>query len=189
MKIFILMSLSLCLTLPVEAAYLDLNLGLSQKSLNTTYSSDVSYSNNAVAVYAQMGRGESSSGILLGWNFNSFSHHENVSGFIDQTITSTDMGPAVRLYLQKDLVYSLAVAYGVVCKGKYKNNTVDETISGTSYLIKLGVEAKMSDHFLIGFSINDYAANYKTSVVNSLQTDVDYKDSWLYPAFSLAYQF
>jgi hypothetical protein len=173
-----------------HAALIDLNFGLTTKSLSTTYDSKISYSNNALAFYANLGRSEASSGVMLGWNFSSLSHKENISGFIDQTVTSTDTGPAFRIYKQRDyLMFSLGLAYGIVCKGKYVTSTVDEEISGESYMLKATMETRLGEKFWLGFSLNMFNANYKISVVNSVQSDVSYKNTWTYPAFSLGYQF
>lgn len=188
--VYLVLLMFVCIFSTAKAAMLDLNLGLTQKSLSTTYDSKVSYSNIAFAFYAHLGKPESSSGLMLGWSYNSFSHNENITGFVDQTITSSDTGPAYRYYLQRDyLFYSLSAAYGIVTKGNYKSGATEESISGESYMVKASLETRMTERFYLGFSLNMYSANYKISVVNSVQSDVSYKDSWTYPALSLGYLF
>lgn len=174
-----------------QAAFFDINLGLLQGASTTTAEESKTTRNlTSVGLYAHLGKPEARSGFLMGWNVTSVAVNDEFStSGVTQKITSSDMGPAVRWYYDKEIVYSATVFYGVICKGNYQTTTVDEKISGSSLNIKLSAEARINEMFLIGFSLNSYSANYSTSVTNSVQSDVSYKNTLMYPSLSVAFQF
>jgi hypothetical protein len=177
--------------LNAQAGFLDINLGLVQGSSSTNAEESQTTRNlTSVGLYAHLGKPEVRSGFLMGWILNSVAvNDEFTTSGVTQKITSSDMGPALRLYYDKEIVYSATLFYGIICKGKYQASTADENISGSSLNIKLSAETRINEMFLIGFSLNSYSANYSTSVTNSVQSDVSYKNTLMYPSLSLAFQF
>lgn len=177
-------------TSQVQAAFFDINLGLIQGSSTMGEESKSGRSLMSYGMFAHLGKAEARSGFLMGWNIASVTINDEFtnSGLIHR-IKSNDMGPAVRWYYDKEIIYSATVFYGVICKGKYESSAANESINGSSMNIKLSAEAKISEQFLVGFSINSYTANYSTSVTNSIQSDVSYKNTIMYPSLSLAFQF
>lgn len=177
-------------TSQVQAAFFDINIGLVQTSSTAVEESKGGRSLTSLGMFAHLGKAEARSGFLMGWNITNVTVNDEFtnSGLIHR-IKSNDMGPAVRWYYDKDLLYSATVFYGIICKGKYESSSANESINGTSMNIKLSAEAKISEQFLMGFSLNSYTANYSTSVTNSIQSDVSYKNTIMYPSLSLAFQF
>jgi hypothetical protein len=177
-------------TSQAQAAFFDINLGLIQGSATTAEQSKSTRNLTSFGMYAHLGKSEARSGFLMGWNVTSVTvNDEFTNSGVTEKITSSDMGPAIRWYYDKEIIYSATLFYGVICKGNYQSSSADEKINGSSMNIKLSAETKINEQFLIGFSLNSYTANYSTSVTNSVQTDVSYKNTLMYPSLSLAFQF
>jgi hypothetical protein len=173
-----------------NAAYFDVNLGLLQGKTETANANDNSRSISTVGVYAHLNKAEAKTGLLLGWNIASVNVKDELTNpAFSQKLTSTDMGPAFRWYYGSELVYSLTYIYGISCKGKYDENGTEESLNGSSQLIRLSAEAKLADKLLLGISVNSYTASYTSSVANNIQSDVSYQNNWVYPSLSLAFQF
>lgn len=177
------------LSFSAKAFLFDLNSGILQGSLNRSTDQSTSRSLNSLGLFAHLGKSENSSGLLLGWYVLSVSNKDSLPPSIDQTLTSTDMGPAVRWQIDKHQIFSLTYAYGIICKGQYKDNSIDEKLVGESHFVKLAAEPEVTEHFFIGGAINYYTSSYKTSTVNSVQSDVNYKNTWIYPSISFSFRY
>lgn len=170
------------------AVVADLNLGLIQGGLSRATEQNVTRSINSAGVFANLGKSDATSGFLLGWYMSSVRNTDSFPGLIDQTMTSSDMGPAFRWQTQSRQTFSVTYAYGIISKGKFTDTSISEELGGESHLLKLAIEANLSEKFLLGLALNTYTANYKTSLVSSVQSSVSYKNSWTYPSLSLSYR-
>lgn len=172
-----------------KAIVADLNLGLLQGGFSRAADQNVGRSYNSAGIFANLGKAESDSGFLLGWYMSSIRNTEVFQGVLDQTLTSSDMGPAFRWQIQNKQIFSITFAYGIICKGNFSDLLGTEEINGESYLIKMAMETYLTERFLLGIALNSYSANYKTSLVGSIQSSVGYKNSWTYPSISLSYRY
>lgn len=183
--LFLLLVLSAPSSFAVVA---DLNLGIAQGGLAKSTDQNISRSINSMGIFANLGKSDATSGWLLGWYMSSVNNSDAFPGILNQTLTSSDMGPAFRWQTQARQIFSVTYAYGIICKGNFNDATVTEELNGESHLLKMGLETNLSDRFLIGFALNYYTANYKTSLVSSVQSGVSYKNTWTYPSISLSYR-
>jgi hypothetical protein len=189
MKYLVLILVLISLATQAQAFLLDLNSGIMQGSTSHNTDQSSSRSFNSLGLFANLGKSESPTGILLGWYVLSLSNTDKFPATVDQTLSSTDMGPAVRWQIDKHQIFSLTYAYGIICKGKYKDATTDESLTGESHFIKLAAEPEIAEHIFLGAAINYYTSNYKTSLVNSVQTNVSYKNTWIYPSISFSFRY
>lgn len=169
------------------AVMTDLNLGIAQGGFVRTTDQSVARSLNSIGIYANLGKSDAASGFLMGWYMTSIRNTNSFQGVLDQTLVSSDMGPSFRWQIQSKQLFSITYAYGIICRGNYSDGTVDEKINGESHLIKFAMESYISEKFLIGIALNLYSANYKTSVINTVESSVDYKNSWTYPSLILSF--
>ncbi len=181
--------LVLLLTPTVHAVVLDLNLGILQGSFDRDTLQTNARLINSVGMFANLSKAESNLGINLGWYITAISIKESYPSSINQTLTSNDMGPAVRWQIDKHNRFSLTFVYGVICKGQYSDGVVDESLTGESYLFKFAFEPELSERYFIGGAINYYAANYKIKIINSVQSDISYKNTLIYPSLSFSYKY
>lgn len=170
------------------AVVADLNLGLAQGGFSRVTDQNVTRSINSFGIFANLGKPDANSGFLLGWYMSAIKNSDAFPGVIDQTLTSSDMGPSFRWQTLNRQIFSVTYAYGIICKGNFSDSTVSEEINGESHLLKLAIESNLSERFVIGIAVNLYTANYKTSLINSVQSSVSYKNNWTYPSISLSYR-
>ncbi len=187
MKSFFIFILLLAGVSKSFAVVADLNLGIAQGSFSRATDQSVARSINSVGIFANLGKSDASSGYLLGWYMSTIRNTETFQGVLDQTLTSSDMGPCFRWQIQNRQNFSITYAYGIISKGSFSNGTVTEDINGESHLLKFAIESNLSDRILIGLALNFYSANYKTSLVSSVQSNVSYTNGWTYPSISLSY--
>lgn len=190
-RIFLLFVLSSVLGANSYAFLMDLNLGIMQGSFSRATDQNISRSSNSLGLFANLGKPEANSGVLLGWSISAIRNTDKYQGILDQTTTSSDMGPAFRWQTQNQnkQIFSVTYAYGIIAKGNFTDITTSEELNGESHLIKLAIEAYLSEKFLIGFAINFYNANYKTSLVSSIQSSVSYTNNLTYPSLALSYNY
>lgn len=182
---FILLILAVSSSFAVVA---DLNLGIAQGGFAKGTDQNISRSINSLGVFANLGKSDATSGWLLGWYMSSVNNSDAFQGVLNQTLTSSDMGPSFRWQTQARQIFSVTYAYGIICKGNFSDATVTEELNGESHLLKMAIETNLSDRFLIGLALNYYAATYKTSLISSVQSSVSYKNTWTYPSISLSYR-
>lgn len=166
----------------------DLNLNLDQSTFSQASETSSSQSMNSLILYANLSKNESKAGSYLGWYMSSVSSKQSIAGGDETSVTSSDMGPAFR-WQSGNQIISITLAYAVVCKGKFSDSVVNEDISGESQFIKLAIEPPINEKFSVGVGLNYYSATYKTSVQNSTQSDVNYKNSKIYPSLSLSFKY
>jgi hypothetical protein len=166
----------------------DLNLNLDQSTFSQASDTVSNQSINSVILYANLSKNESKAGSYLGWYMSSVSSKQSIAGGSETSLTSSDMGPAFR-WQSGNQILSITIAYAVVCKGKYSDSVVNEDLSGESQFIKLAVEPPINEKFSVGVGLNYYSASYKTSVQNSTQSDVSYKNTKIYPSLSFSYKY
>lgn len=176
-------------SLQSHAVLLDIGSGIFQGSFEHTSEQTNSKSQNAFGVFANLSNATNYVGVNIGWYMFSFSSKENFPSAIDHSLSSNDMGPALRWQIDKQKLYSLTLAYGIICRGGYNDGSTDEALTGESYLLKFAVEPMVTERVFVGVGLNYYVANYKTSVVNSLQSEVSYKNTIFYPSLSFSYRY
>ncbi len=99
------------------------------------------------------------------------------------------MGPVLRWAIDQRRLFVLTVAYGVYAKGKFDTLTTSETLTGTSLFAKIAVEPQVTDTFNLGVSLNFYSPSYKKAVLNTVESDVSYQGTQLFPAISMAFHY
>lgn len=188
LRIFITYAV-LAFTTPAFALLLDINSNVSLGNLTTSSAQTSNKMVNAFGVFANLSRKEASSRLQIGWYILSFSSKDYIPSVVNQTLDSSDMGPAVRWDIDKRGFYSLTFAYGVICKGSLYDGSTTSSLSGVSYLVKASIEPQITDRLYIGGAINYYSATYDTSVVGSTQSTISYQNNLIYPSISLAYRY
>ena len=172
-----------------NALLFDLNLGVLQGSFDHSGEQINSKSVNSLGLFSNLSNSESMLGINIGWYMLAVTSKEVFPPTVNQSLTSNDMGPAIRWQIDRQKRFSLTMAYGIICRGSYSNGIVDESLTGESYLLKFAIEPEFSDKYFIGFGLNYYVANYKTLVLNSVQSNVSYKNSLFFPSLSFSYRY
>ncbi len=172
-----------------NAFLIDINSGILQGSFNRASEQTNSKSANSLGLYANLANSDSNLGLNIGWFMLSISNKESFPPTTNQTLTSNDMGPALRWQIDKGKKYSLTLAYGIICKGNFNDGTTDESLNGESYLLKFAVEPEIADRYFMGIGLNYYVASYKTRVVSSIQSDAGYKNTQIFPSLSFSYRY
>lgn len=172
-----------------HAFLLDLSSGILQGSFDHSGEQTNSKSANSLGFYSNLSNSDSNLGLNIGWYILSISNKETYPPTLSQTLTSSDMGPAIRWQIDRGKKFSLTLAYGIICKGNFNDGVTDESLTGESYLLKFAIEPEVADRYFIGVGINYYVASYKTRVVSSIQSDAGYKNTMIFPSLSFSYRY
>lgn len=172
-----------------RAFLLDINSGILQGSFNHITDQSSSKSVNSMGMFASLSKTDTGSGLFIGWYMSALAIKDVFPGSINNTLNSSDMGPALRWQIDAKKITSLTFAYGILCKGSFNDGTTDESLSGESLLVKFAVEPEIGDKFFLGVGLNYYSANYKTSVTNSIQSEVGYKNTLIFPSLSFSFRY
>lgn len=181
--------LMLLTTQNAGAFLLDVNSGLLQQNFDHSGEQTNSKSVNSLGLFANLSNSDGNQGVNIGWYMLAVSSKENFPPNVNQSLTSSDMGPAVRLQIDRQKRFSLTLAYGIICKGNFNDGLTDESLTGESYLLKFAIEPEIADRYFIGVGLNYYVANYKTRVISSVQSDVSYKNTLIFPSLSFSYRY
>ena len=171
-----------------KAVLVDLNVNFSQATLNHTNNIKADSSAYQFGLYSLLGKNESKNAVYLGWNILSYSEKQSEVSGQDISLTSSDMGPSFRWQIRPQL-FSVTYTYGIICKGKYSDTVVSEELSGESHILKMALEPTITDNFYLGVALNYYSTNYKTSLQNSVQTDISSKGTKIFPSLSMSFRY
>lgn len=173
----------------VDAALIEGNFNIFQGTLSRTETHKNAKTFASFGIFVNLNRGEKAR-YFAGWYVMSVSSTDDLSPSINEKLTSSDMGPAFRWNIDRNSMFSATFAYGILCKGKYSTDGgTDEDLSGSSYLLKVAMEPEVAENFNIGIAINYYNANYNKKVINSTESSVSEKNTWMFPSLSLAWRF
>ncbi|MEK6628175.1 MAG: hypothetical protein AABY53_06080 [Bdellovibrionota bacterium] len=187
-KFYIIFIISFSLQ-SAQAFLLDINSGILQGSFNRASEQSNSKSVNSLGLYANLANSDSNLGVNIGWFILLVSNKENYPPTVSQTLSSNDMGPALRWQIDRGKKYSLTLAYGIICKGNFNDGVTEESLSGESYLLKFAIEPEIADRYFVGVGLNYYVASYKTRIVTSIQSDAGYKNTVIFPSLSFSYRY
>lgn len=124
--------------------------------------------------------------IVLGWNYGSMSFTDN-PGTVT-TLTVTDMGPKLTMYLDKDRNWPFAFTYNLISTGNYSSGGSTAQLRGTSMKAEFGYMAEMASGLLLGARINYYKASFNEQVINTTLTKMSNGRTAIYPTFSLVFR-
>lgn len=179
----------LCFAQQAHALFIDFGSNLSLGNFNYTTAQTNNKTFTNAGLFANLSKAEYTARVQIGWYLLSYSGQENFPGSITQTLNSNDMGPALRWSIDRRGRFSVTAVYGVICKGTLSDGTTSESLSGESLLIKFTIEPDVSERFFIGGALNYYSASYKTSVIGTTQSNVNYQNNYIFPSLSLSYRY
>lgn len=188
MNFLFLISFVLFVHLKAQAFLVDLNLNNSTDALKTTSDSNISKQFYSLGLFGDIGKTNYGS-FYFGWYAISFAQKNEMGTSESETYSTLDMGPVFRWSMDRRRIFSLSLMYAVSCKGKYKSASLDETISGSSYFIKISMEPDVTDSLSLGVSFNYYTSSYNLSVSNSTESTISYTNNSMFPSLSLNYRF
>jgi hypothetical protein len=182
---FLIFLISLQLAQQAKAFTLDINLNNFDDKLTTSSESKSSRLFGSVGVLADLSKNDSAR-VTLGWYVMSVTQKNEMSSTFTENLSAIDTGPALRWAIDSKKVFALTAIYGVISKAQFETATTSQNLTGTSYCVKLSVEPEVVDHFNLGFALNYYSSEYTRSVLNSAESTISYKNSWLFPSISMA---
>jgi hypothetical protein len=125
---------------------------------------------------------------ILGWNYDSVA----TSNKVDTTTTeysSTQMGPGLVIYMDKDHTWRLSAAYNIETLATYKTTgSTEEEWSGTSISGSLGYQIRFTESLSIGLRLNYNSASFASQLIGTTQEDVSYTKDLMYPSIAFAYE-
>lgn len=125
----------------------------------------------------------------LGWNYASYSTSDTVASGTPVTYVSTQMGPALVLYLNKDRNWRFGLAYNLTTKALSNATGASEEWRGTGIAGDLGYQIPVNETFSFGFRLNYSTTSFTEQVISTTITKINYKRTFIYPSISLAYEF
>lgn len=172
-----------------QAWIADVNADIISEAASTTSESKTSRQFIAVGVLGDLGKGERAR-YYLGWGIISASAKDtNSSPAYEQTLSTLDMGPTFRMHFDPRGLYTATFTYAIFAKGTLATAATDEKLTGSSYHLKFAIEPSVTERLFIGFALNYYSASYSKSVASSVESDVSYKMTRMFPSFSLSYRY
>lgn len=171
---------------PVQAAVVDFNVYYLSDTLSTTTDDTVNHTIYSAFIGFAL---DKKAYFNLGWNYGTYST-ETQAGTTKKTYNSTQMGPGMLIYFDKDHQWVLGFSYNLSIEGTYKNGTATEQKwDGTAMAGFFGAQFLVGDFVFVGARLNYSSTSYTEKVVGSTLTEVSYTKSMIYPSIGLAFEF
>jgi hypothetical protein len=137
-----------------------------------------------------VGFGATRSGrFLVGWNYSGHSFTDSTAGSTT-TYASTQMGPRLVVYIDKDRRWRMSVAYNLQTSATYTaGSNPAEKWKGTGLGADFGYQFRMSDSFALGVRLSYSSTTYKESIVNeTTYSTISYVRTYMYPSIAVTYE-
>ena len=164
-----------------------------QLEIQGTYLSDVmsgtkqpSYSNQFYTAMIMFSI-DASKTLSFGMGYNNVTTPWTNNG-VTNTLSGSDLGPAVKWDFCKRNMCSLAFTYGILNKSTYVQSSGSYSWQGTSYLYQATLQPELSDHWRILVSMVYYYTNITSQVFNNITSGISVQHNATYPIFGLLYE-
>lgn len=128
-------------------------------------------------------------GIVMGWSYASMAATDEVSTATTE-YTSTEMGPRVGFYFDKNYTWSVFATYNLVARADFASGSTAEEWRGTTLRGELGYMPMATETLLVGAKLIYYKAAYNEQITGSTTLATSsYGRGMIYPAFALTYRF
>lgn len=124
---------------------------------------------------------------VLGWNYASSTLTENPG--TQTSLTVTDMGPKLLVFLNKEHNWLIGFTYNLITKADYQSGATTLELRGSSMKIDAGYMTAFSTSFFWGARINYYKPSFNEEIQNTTLTSSSDSRTIIYPSFSLLYRF
>ncbi|MEK6556661.1 MAG: hypothetical protein AABZ31_15535 [Bdellovibrionota bacterium] len=181
-----LFALCSTLTISVHAAVIDMNVFYFTDT--TSGETDSSHSVTAYAFYFGFSI-DKKGRYVAGWNYASYTTAtEDDATTIDYS--STQMGPAFIIYLDRDHNWRLGLAYNLETNATYeRTGAAEEEWRGTGIAADIGYQFYFSEMFSLGARLNYQQSSYSETVTDTTKEDVSYSKDLIYPSMGLSFTF
>lgn len=128
-------------------------------------------------------------GVTIGWSYMMVDSQQKLGS--EYKYTTSEMGPRLGFFLDKEKNWSIGAAYHLVGSAKYEAPGLSNvTWKGTSLKADLGYGATFSESFRMGFKLNYYSSTWAEQLVNdSDYSKIAYTRSWIYPSIQFRLHF
>lgn len=126
---------------------------------------------------------------VMGWNYSM--HTASTSGGSTEDYSSTEMGPKVLYFFDKDRSWSSSFTYNLIVDGSYKASAsaATQTLRGSSMRFDVGYGAPITESLRLGGKIIYNASSFNEEIDTTTLTQVSYSRTFIYPALHLSYMF
>lgn len=126
--------------------------------------------------------------IVLGWNYGSYSFSDNPG--TAKSLTVSDMGPELFLFVDNDRLWGVEFAYGLVTSASYNSGSTTTTLKGSSLRAGLSRVVPITETFLLGAKLTYYQVSLNEEVTGgtTLATVSDSR-TLIYPSFTFTFRF
>ncbi|MGE3681821.1 MAG: hypothetical protein AB7G93_08855 [Bdellovibrionales bacterium] len=123
---------------------------------------------------------------VVGWNYGSMTFTENPG--TETSLTVTDMGPKLLVYLDRNRTWALGFTYNLITTADYSTSGVSTELRGTSLRGEFGYLPEMWEGIYMGAKLNYYQASFKEEVSSSTLTEVTHSRTTIYPSFAFTWR-
>lgn len=124
---------------------------------------------------------------MLGWNYASSNLTENPG--TETSLSVTDMGPKLLMFLNKEHNWLIGFTYNLITKANYDSGVSTLELRGSSIKIDAGYMTAFTSSFYLGARINYYKPSFNEEIQNTTLTAASDSRTVIYPSFSLVYRF
>lgn len=123
----------------------------------------------------------------VGWNYSM--HSTSTSGDDTVSYSSTEMGPKINYYLDRNRSWGISFAYNLIVNGSYEASGTTHEWRGTSMRADFGYGGQISEQLRLGLRLVYNIASFNEEVDDTTLTNISYTRTLMYPAIHLSYLF
>jgi hypothetical protein len=127
---------------------------------------------------------------VLGWNYDNMAFKDKAADGTTTSLTVTDMGPKILVYLDKERTWALSASYNLITTGKYNGGSATTELRGSCIKAEAGYLPMMWENVYIGAKINYYKPSFKEEIVDEATLNhVSDSRAVIYPTFAFTMRF
>lgn len=105
------------------------------------------------------------------------------------SLSLLELGPRFQYYFNQGKNIYFSFTYNFYTKGTRNITSLAQSISGSSILVSLGAQMKITRSFNFGASFHYHAVSLTESTVDTVKTTISHSYTSIYPTLSLAIRF
>jgi hypothetical protein len=113
---------------------------------------------------------------------------ENFSGK-QSSMNMLELGPRLQWFMNEGRNAYIAAAYNIYAKGTRVIDGTSEEVSGSSYLLAMGIQLKIEKSFFVGVSFNYHSLALDKKTIGTTETKISDSYTNIFPALEFSLRF
>jgi hypothetical protein len=105
------------------------------------------------------------------------------------SLKMVELGPRIQLFVDEPKTFYFSFTFNPYAKGTRVILGQTETVSGSSFLVNMGYQLKITKSFFAGLSVNYHSLSLTSKTIDTTETKISESYSTIYPMIEFSVRF